>query len=47
MISLYVTSLFTNVPIELVLKGIDKRWPLIKKVTKLPIDELKKGINFF
>ena len=46
MLSLDVTSLFTNVPTELVLKGIDKRWPLIKKGTKLPIDELKKGINF-
>ena len=33
MISLDVTSLFTNVPTELVLKGIDKRCPLIKKVT--------------
>ena len=31
--SLDVTSLFTNVPTELVLKGIDRRWPLIKKVT--------------
>ena len=46
MISLDGTSLFTNVPTELVLKGIDKRWPLIKKVTKLPFGELKKGINF-
>ena len=33
--SLDVNSLFTNVTTELVLKGIDKRWPLIKKVTKL------------
>ena len=46
MISLQVTSLFTNVPTELVLKDIDRRWPLIKKVTKLQIDEFKKGINF-
>ena len=46
MISLDVTSLFTNVPTQLVLKGIDKRWPIIQKLTKLPIDELKKGINF-
>ena len=46
MISLDVTSLFTNVPTELVLKGMDRRWPLIKKVTKLPIDEFKKGLTF-
>ena len=45
-VSLKVTSLFTDVPTEMVLKGIDKRCPLIKKVTKLQIDEFKKGINF-
>ena len=38
MISLDVTSLFTNVPTELFFKGIDKRCPLIKKIIKFQID---------
>ena len=30
----------------MVLKGVDRRWPLIKKVRKLQIDTFEEGINF-
>ena len=46
MISLDVTSLFTNVPIDLVKNSIEKRWNLINKATNLPLQEFQKGIEF-
>ena len=46
MISLDVTSLFTNVPIDLVTDGTEKRWNLIKCATNLPLQEFQKGIEF-
>lgn len=46
MMSLDVSSLFTNVPVELMVKGIGDRWPHIKKVTKIPEDEFKNCIVF-
>ena len=46
MISLDVTSLFTNVPIDLVINSIEKRWNLINKATNLPLQEFQKGIEF-
>ena len=39
MISLDVTSLFTNMPIDLVKSSIEKRWNLINKATNLPLQE--------
>ena len=46
MISLDVTSLFTNVPIGLVKNSIEKRWNLINKATNLLLQEFQKGIEF-
>ena len=46
MISLDATSLFANVPIDLVKNSIEKRWNLINKATNLPLQELQKGIEF-
>ena len=46
MISLDVTSLFTNVPFDLVLNSIKKRWCFIKSATNLPLQEFQKGIKF-
>ena len=46
MISLDVTSLFTNVPFDLVLNSIKTRWCFIKSATNLPLQEFQKGIEF-
>jgi len=35
LISLNVKSLFTNIPVELVTEGINRRWEYIEKVTKI------------
>ncbi|XP_011858524.1 PREDICTED: uncharacterized protein LOC105556066, partial [Vollenhovia emeryi] len=45
MISLDVTSLFTNIPKELVLKGIEKRWNYISKSTKLNLNQFLYAID--
>lgn len=45
-ISLDVTSLFTKIPVDLVLDCIEKRWPNIMKVTTSPSDKFKEGIKF-
>ena len=45
MVSLDVSFLFTNVPIHLVLTGIEKRWHHICKFTALPLEEFKDGIK--
>ena len=46
MISPDVTSLFTNVPIDLVKNSIEKRWSLIKSATNFPLQEFQEGIEF-
>ena len=46
MISLDVSSLFTNVPFDLVINGIKKRWSFIKSSTNLPLEDFQKGIEF-
>ena len=45
-VSLDMSSLFTNVPLELVLKGIKKRWDYMSNFTKIPLDDFKNGISF-
>ncbi|XP_011858662.1 PREDICTED: uncharacterized protein LOC105556190 [Vollenhovia emeryi] len=45
-ISLDVTSLFTNVPLELALESLTKRWNLIEKNTKIPKQEFLSTIKF-
>ena len=45
LVSLDVTSLFTNIPKELVLKGIEKRWNKISKVTKLSLPQFTHAID--
>lgn len=39
MVSLDVVSLFTNIPIDLALNSVDKKWKLIKDYTNLPKNE--------
>ncbi|XP_018361330.1 PREDICTED: uncharacterized protein LOC108760048, partial [Trachymyrmex cornetzi] len=46
MISLDVQSLFTNVPIDLAIVGIEKRWDSIKEATKIPKTEFINAIKF-
>ena len=46
MISLDVTSLFKNFPIDMVKNSIEKRWNLIKSATNLPLQEFQKGLEF-
>ena len=46
MLLLYVSSLFNNVPLPLVLKCIEKRWHHICKWTKIPLQKFKEGIEF-
>lgn len=45
-ISLDIISLLTNVPYELVLKSIDKKWNNIKKHTTLPKKYSIEGLIF-
>lgn len=53
LISLDVISLFTNVPLELAIEDIGKRWHLISRTTDIPYTEFIAGIrlvlnsNFF
>jgi len=46
LISLDVTSLFTNVPLDLALDSISKRWPLIQNNTKISKNEFIQAIKF-
>jgi len=46
LISLNVTSLFTNVPLKLVLDSVSKRWLLIEINTKIPKNEFIQAIKF-
>jgi len=45
LISLDVTSLFTNVPLNLALDGLQKRWPLIESKTNIPKNEFLSAID--
>lgn len=45
LISLDVVSLFTNIPIDLIMKGIDKRWQWIKMATNISLDQFKHAIE--
>ena len=45
MISLDVISLSTNIPLDLVLISIEKRWYCISKFTKLSLEQFKLGIK--
>ena len=46
LISLDVTSLYTNIPINLVKHIIDKEWHSLKNFTTLPKEEFQKALNF-
>jgi len=46
LVSLDVTSLFTNVPIDLALEILDERWVLIQKHTDLPRTEFLRAVKF-
>jgi len=46
LVSLDVTSLFTNVPIELALESIERRWSSISQNTLIPLEEFKSVVNF-
>ena len=45
MMSLDVTSLFTNVPLNIVLISIEKRWHYISPNTKFSLDQFILGIQ--
>ena len=45
MISLDVSALITNVPYDLVLKGIKKRWDKISSSFDIPRDEIENAIR--
>jgi len=45
LISLDVVSLFTNIPQDLAINSIVKRWALIKSKTNIPKDEFLKAIK--
>lgn len=42
--TLDVVSLFTNIPKDLVINAINKKWTIIKKFTTLPKVEFTKGL---
>jgi len=45
LISLDVVSLFTNIPINLALEGMTKRWDQIKKGTDIPMNEFLLAVK--
>ena len=45
LVSLDVVSLFTNVPVDLVISGLERRWELIQRKTSLPKSEFIEGIK--
>jgi len=45
LISLDVVSLFTNIPMNLALEGVTKRWDQIKKGINLPMNELIQAVK--
>ena len=46
LLSLDVTSLFTNIPNKLVLIGLEKRWELIKNNTSIPKKSFLNAVEF-
>lgn len=44
--SLDVVSLFTNVPVELAVIGVKRRWKFISKKTNIPRDEFVLALSF-
>jgi len=46
LISLDVVSLFTNIPIDLALDGVSRRWNFIRGHTNLPESEFLYGVRF-
>jgi len=46
LLSLDVVSLFTNVPLELALEGVRKRWDYIKDHTKIPLEPFIRALEF-
>jgi hypothetical protein len=40
-----MVSLFTNIPMDLVIKSIKKRWNEIQTNTSIPLNEFLIGIN--
>jgi len=46
LLSLDVTALFTNVPLDLAIDGISNRWVYIKQYTNIPKNEFLMAINF-
>jgi len=46
LLSLDVTALFTNVPLNLAMDGISNRWVYIEQYTNIPKNEFLKAINF-
>lgn len=46
LISLDVTSLFTNVPLDLAIEDIDKRWSLTEKNTNIQKEDFISSIRF-
>lgn len=46
LISLDVVSLFTKIPLNLVMDNIDRRWHTIAKHTTIPLVEFREMVNF-
>jgi len=46
LVSLDVTSLFTNVPIDLAMESIERRWDSISHNTLIPLQEFKSAVKF-
>jgi len=46
LVSLDVASLFTNVPIELAMKSIERRWSSISQNTLIPLEDFKVAVSF-
>ncbi|XP_011859234.1 PREDICTED: uncharacterized protein LOC105556743, partial [Vollenhovia emeryi] len=46
LISLDVVSLFTNIPLDLAINSVKKRWNFISKKTKIPLKEFIEALQF-